>query len=151
MIVEHSQCQIVRKLLIDNSFGVEPVADAVWPIYFGSLPDGDAVADNAICVYDQVGIKDGRFMRTGEVLVHEGFMVRVRAISGGYQAAQKKAKQIAHFLDTILRQAITVESTDYIIQSITRFGDVLWAGKEPTSKRRDFFTVNCTITIREVP
>ena len=155
MIADHSQCQIVRKLLIDNAFGVEPVNGAVWPIYFSSLPDGEAsspkVADEAICVYDTDGLKDGRIMASGEVVVHEGFQVKVRAKSGGYQAAQKKLKQIAQFLDTVLRVAITLDTTDYIIQNITRLSPASWAGKEPTSKRRDFFTITCTITIREAP
>lgn len=149
MIINHTPATVVAELLQANGHGAAPAIGAVWPIYVSHLPDGPDVPYDAICVYDTEGLKDGRNMEGGEVIIHEGIQIRVRSCR--YPDGMTKAKQIAAYVDALFREALTVDATDYRVQSITRTTPVLALGTDPQdSKRRHHTSINATTTIEEI-
>ena len=88
-------------------------------------------------------------MRTGEQVQHEGIQVKVRTASLTPLAGYARAKAIADFFDSVLRESIIVDSVTYLIQNISRTSQVLSLGTGKGTKRRQSFTVNAAVTIEE--
>ena len=126
--------------------GTQPGIATAWPVFVDHMPDAP---DNAICIYDTLGFDDGRIMRTGEKIQHPGFQIRIRAMDR--QTAWAKAKEIKDYINTaVLRKGVTVESSDYTIQSVSMVGNIISLGQELDAKRRCLLTINGTITYKEV-
>ena len=146
----HSPADILRAALIEGGMGALPSGTlsprvALWPIYAGHLPD---VPDNALCVYDTSGQKDGRDYRTGQTITHPGFQIRLRTTDAATGWA--KVRTLLRFLDTIKRQVITLGDDRYRIDAITQTGTPLALGQEPDAKRREAITINGTMTLQEL-
>ena len=143
----HTPAQIFRQYLLDEGLAVEPGASGSWPIYHSHLPDGVGVEDDALCVYDTAGGKDGRPMG-GLPLFHHGIQLRVRSRS--YTDGWEKAQEIADAAGGILRESLDLDSITYIIQSVSQSTSVVALGvEEEGTKRRDHFTVNFLATLKE--
>jgi hypothetical protein len=138
-----SPADIVRQLLLD--LGLSASAGK-WVTYVGFLPD---TPDNALCVYDTAGIPDGRIMRTGRQIVHEGIQIRVRGLS--YPEVWVKAKMIAVGLDALHKVLVALSSAEaYTLLNVSRTGDIIPAGiEEEGGRRRHHFTVNAVVTIEK--
>jgi hypothetical protein len=132
---------IIRQLLLDLNLGQADTKQA-WAVYVGFMPD---TPDDAICVYDTAGKLDGRMMRTGQQIEHEGIQVRVRGLL--YPTTIAKAYGIALAFDEQKRSAVTADAANYLIQNISRSGAVLNLGVEDTDRHRYHFTINATLTI----
>ena len=150
--LSHSQADIVAQLLIDLGFGTDPTLDGIWPIYVTEEPNSP---DNVITVYDTVGTSDGRTQFDGEMQEHHGILIRVRSTT--YPIGRTKARAIAVGLDeTVLRDTVGVASVlgtgtaQYFVDSVSRKGDVISLGKESPNSKRTIFTINATVTLREV-
>lgn len=128
--------------LVSQGIGSEVGSGQPWPIYVGHMPD---TPDEALCVYDTVGIQHGRIQETGETQEHHGVQIRVRAMS--YPVGRNKAVGIAQTLDAILRNTVVVGSDTYFIQSATRTGGIPYLGLEKDGVRR-LFTVNALLSLR---
>ena len=139
----HSTADVIRKLLIDLSLGTQPSANADWPVYCASEP---SFPDNCITVYDTEGMSDGRSMVDGEVWGHNGFQIRIRAVS--HTVGWLKADSIWVALSLVQRVTVTpAVDTSYLIPCIAGIGDVLVLGKDMNSSRR-LFTINATTPLR---
>jgi hypothetical protein len=146
MAYNHSPAQVLRAALIIRGQGelisVDP--NTPWPIFVGHLPDEP---DNAVCVYDTAGVRDGRIHVTGETIGHPGWQIRVRG--GGYDVGYDKMKNVVDSLDTLRQISVVIDSDTYIIAATTRTSGPLSLGQEPDGSRRAGFTVNGTITFTE--
>lgn len=141
----HSPADIIRKLLIDEGQGTTPSDGSAWPVYFSQEPDKP---DSVITVYDTVGIKNGRHQIDGEVQEHHGFLVRIRAATA--RAGFTKARAIAVALDeSVRRDSVTVESSNYKVYSVTRISGPLSLGKDVPTSNNDLFTINAVAAIRQ--
>lgn len=118
----------------------------IWACYLSSMPPEP---DNSVCIYDTMGIKDGRYMKdeNGGVLVHPGVMVHVR--SQGYVAGWNKGNQLIRAIDLVKNSTYTVGGISQTITSINRNNGVIPMGSETIgTKRRDMFSINLLMTFR---
>lgn len=139
-----SPAEIIRKLLLDLGHGL---VDGNWSTFVGYLPDQPA---NAICVYDTTGRKDGRFMATGEQLMHSGIQVMVRGKT--YPDVWSKMNTIAEALDAQINTIVEFDTAEnnYKIQNISRTGTPHSLGLvEEGSRRYHVFTINAITTLFE--
>ncbi len=123
-----------------------PALYTKYPVFVGSMPDSP---DNAVCVYDTEGFKDGRDMRNKQSIIHPGYQVRVRGLD--HPTGYAKIRDIQRLLDTLGSFVVVIDGTRYTIAAITQVSGILSLGEEPEAKRRNGFTFNGTITFREEP
>lgn len=116
-----------------------------WLYTYSAMPDKP---DNRVTVYDRPANKDGRLMRTGEVIEHPGIMVMVRAKT--YNEGWSKAKEIEAYLDATHRESVTVGADTVVIQAVSRASGVNTLGPDPSGNLpREFFSLNVSITINQ--
>ena len=137
----HTPAELIKAALIDADLGTAPGDAEAWPIYTAHMPDDP---DEAVCLYDTQGVRDGRNQRSGASIHHPGWQVRVRG--GSHTEACTKANAIAAGLDAMLRTAVVVGVDSYTIQAVKQTSTVMALGQEPDGKRRSLFTINGTVT-----
>jgi hypothetical protein len=121
---------------------------ATWAPFVAFLPD---VPDTSMAVYDTAAVKQGRIMRTGEVIEKKGIQIRFR--SSNYPAAWTKAEAIRDAIDalpvgTLVTMVPTAES--WRIQNISRTSGILNVGMEEEGDRKRFnMTINALLTMRK--
>jgi len=140
----NSPAEVIRQALVNQSLGVMPSTTQGddWPAFVGHLPQ---TPDNAFCVYDTSGRRDGRLMSTGENIDHQGWQIRVRAKD--HQTAYAKIKAIVDYLSTIWRSEVDIGSSSFMIHAVSKTGTVIAIGQEQDARRRCEFTLNGTITL----
>lgn len=139
-MTDHSPADILRNALSAAGLVGFPESHS-WPAFVSSLPDAP---DTIVCLFDTMGMKDGRIHRTGQTVYFPGLQLRVRSTQ--YQPGWKKITEITSYLDTILNQTVIVEGTSYTIRSVQRMSDPTSLG-EDESKRRFNFVMNLRITL----
>ncbi len=143
--LDHSPASIVRTLLVSLSQGVDPPATSGWTIQDTSEPDQP---DDTITVYDTAGRKQGRSQIDGETFEIHGLQIRVRAANS--VTGWAKARALAIVVDTsVYRNSVTIGASQYLVQHISRTGDVLSLGKETPNSKRSIFTLNALISVRK--
>lgn len=144
----HSAAQILRNYLIDEGvFGDVDDSALEWPVYLGHMPDSDSLPSEIAAIYDPGEQDDGRIMRTGENITHPLVQIKVRALD--YAEGYAKAKEAIATLRAVLRESVTIDASNYTVQSVSPRGGVVSLGLEPVAKkRRHLFTANFLTTIR---
>lgn len=144
----HSPAEILREALVDVKEGMLPSkykgGNNSWPIFVGHLPEEP---DNAVCIYDTTGVRDGRIQESGENIDHPGFQVRVRGKD--HPTAYKKIKEIQDAITLFSMTEAVIGIYTYKIHSATRTGTIISLGQEVDRKRRAEFTLNGILTITE--
>lgn len=142
----NSPAELLRSALVAAAVGADPESgpNPTWPVFVSHLPSNP---DNAICVYDTSGKRDGRIM-TGPSISKPGWQVRIRAVD--YRTAAGKMKEIQRALDAISQFALTLDGDSYVIEAVTQTGTPLSLGQEPDASRRDGITLNGTVTYKEI-
>ncbi len=143
-----SPAQIVAAFLREGSlapFGSPSDSDPTWPVYVGSLPDGNSAPDDAACVYDTTGENTGRLLKTGNPLVRYGVQIRIRCRS--YPTGWAKVYEVMEYLTLAHQEVVTVGGESYEMETFVLEGTPLAMGSEPTNKRRESFTLNGTVAI----
>lgn len=137
---------IIYHLLLALGHGTDPTGEDTWPIFVGFLPDAP---DEALCVYDTAGRQDGRLMSDGTQIIHPGIQIRVRGKI--YLDTYDKIRDIALDLDAQADTVVTIAAgEDYIVQNVSRTGDIIPLGVEEIDGRRTHhFTLNAVITLNE--
>jgi len=144
---DHSPADVLRWLLIDlGVLGMPPAAGA-WPGHCNFEP---SVPDECVTLYDTVGNDDGREMNSGKLYNHPGVQVRVRSKS--IPSGHSKASQIRTALaESINVSRISIDGVTYLVQAVTRIGQVIPIGRETqTSTGRFVHTVNATLSLRKL-
>ena len=140
----HSVADIVRNLIIDLSLGTLPSSSAAWPVFAEREPDKP---DNCITVYGSQGRDQGRMMIDGEREIQHGVQISVR--SQNTTTGHQKALTIATTLDDSVKQtSVTFSAKTYLVHSVNRTSDVLYAGKDPDTKR-NLFTINAVVPLEQ--
>lgn len=141
----HSPAEVIRQLLVDQGLGTNP--GGIWPVFDSALPD---LPDNCIAVKDRPGTEDGRSMITGELFVHYGFMVFIR--SKDHPLGWVKASALRTALaEGTYQEPVTVDDTHYLVHCISRIGAVLPLGYETPTSRRNLFTINAAVSLKQIP
>jgi len=141
----HSPAQIISQLLIDLALGTAPADNGTYPVYTAIEPDSP---DNVITVTDQVGRISGRQQVTGQVSEHHGAQIRVR--NQEHKAGFTKARAVLIELDeTVVLNTVSIDSSTYTVYAISRTTDVLAIGKETPTSKRDIFTINVVVALRQ--
>ena len=148
--MNHTPAYILAALL--TKVGVEiftPPSEAeAWPLYISHEPDGPRVEDNCGTVYDTEGVKDGRVM-SGENIFHHGVQLRIR--TGQYTDGWVKAEEAAVYLETVQEEEVDIGEETYQIDAVTQTSPILPLGQEEgTSKRRELFTVNFLVSLKQL-
>ena len=142
--LHHSPAEVIKNLLIDKGMGTDPSMQQAWPVFAAGSPDKP---DSAMVCYDSEPYLDGRTMVDGETQLCHGFMVQFR--SAGFAGGYDKANAVADFFDrTVYLNSVNIGSAKYLVQSVSRKGDVRHLGKEPGTNR-SLFTLNATVTVRQ--
>lgn len=143
-LLDHAAGEVVRQLLVDLGLGTHANDNpqGSWPIYHDHLPDSP---NEALCVYNTDGRLQGRTQVDGYMQEFYGIQIMIRALTP--KAGTDKARKLAYALDhRILRNQVTVtdhsDSASYLVQAVTRVGNIISLGREtPTTERRTF-TIN---------
>ncbi len=144
--LDHSPADIVRWLLISEGEGTEPIANSDWPINSSSEPESP---DNCITTYDTSGILNGRIQKTGSMVEHYGFQIRVRGTN--HRDVWRKINDLKEIIDRGIRlTTINIESSIYLVHAITRSGGVLALGKESPTSQRLVFTLNAIVALKQL-
>lgn len=154
-----SPAAIIAQLLVDLDAvfyptNLTPQQPTQWPVYIASVPDGEGVRDNAIGIYDTVGYKDGRIMRTGENVEYPGWQIMARSIS--YSTGFDKVAEIGELLQDVRNHQIALDAqsgqiNSYLVHNITRTNSVFPLGLDSNDRKRRYaFTINGTITLSRV-
>ena len=143
----HSPEYILSVLFINLGLAQDPeVGTTNWPVYYSEEPDSP---DNAITIYGTDGIFDGRTMFDGEMQERHGIQIRVR--SNDHDTGFTKMRQLAVALDeTIYRNGVTIGGTNYRVHSFSRTSGPISLGKDSPETKRDLFTLNGTLIVREL-
>ncbi len=136
-----SPATIFRQFLIDSDLGTE---DGEWPVFASFMPDE---ADNAICVYDDGGVPDGRIMASGEKIVHPTILVHVTGPD--YDTAWDKAEAIALAMDAVRRTVVVISSeVAYTFHNVSRTGPPNSLGVQGEGdRRRHVIAVSAAVTL----
>lgn len=146
--MEHSPAYIIARYLIGQTLLSDPTVSGAWPVYVGVLPDGDKTVDDIAMSMDTAGLKDGRLMNTGKNIIHEGVQLMVRAEA--YNTGYEKTRALATALEGVDGNQITIGTSTYQIDNVSQTSSVMVLGQEEGTKRRELFSVNFLITLKEV-
>lgn len=138
----HSPAEVVQQMLIDMGIGTDITQNGTWPVASTTEPDEQ---DNVITVYDTQGTDDGRIMVDGTADVHHGIQVKIRAYD--HKTGYVKAKEVRANLLTVLNRLVSLENNLYLVECLTKVGDVLVLGQDAPNSKRRAFTLNMTVPI----
>jgi len=147
--MDYSPAEIMTEYMIQQGLVTDPSDQTTWPIYTGLLPDDGDVEDDIVACMDTEAVKDGRIFSSGENIFHYGFQFLVRAVE--YNDAWQKAKALEDACELINRDEVDMDSTvTYRLDNVTLTTGVTSLGQEEGSKRRQIFSVNFLVTLKEI-
>ena len=118
--MNYSPGNILRYLCVQNGLCSLPETQTAWPAYADFIPDEGA---NAILFTNTTARKDGRYMRTGETIIHPGVQILFRGRT--QDEAYNKGKEISIFLDSVKRQQVLITTETYRIDGVHKQGDLV--------------------------
>ena len=137
--MNHTPSEIVRQLLIDLNIGT---ASGAWPIYCENMPDSP---DNCLAVYDTEALEAKRDHVTGVTALIRGIQVMVRATD--VKTAYLKCKDVNKTFDEdVYRDEVTLDTTVYLVQAISRLSAEIPVGADGTTKRR-LYSTNARLSV----
>lgn len=143
----HSPADVVAQVMIDlglaSGMGADGRPEGVWPVTVDTELN---LPDDTVAVTNTEGILNGRIQITGERPEHFGFQVKVR--SSLPTTGWNKANLMAVALDQQMSyNNVTLDSSTYEVQAVTRMGGVLAVGRELASTKRFLYTINAVVVI----
>ena len=138
-MIDASPANLIAQDLINEGVVSDPTVGNAWPVFVGKFRDDP---DNAVMVTDTPARDDGRLM-DGTRIEHPGIQLIVRARY--FPDARAKAVAITNRLDAIVRVKVTLDSKDYKIQAVSRFGGILSLGEDEAE--RSEMSINATTTV----
>jgi len=141
--LSHSVGEVVQFLLVD--LGICPMGGTTgdYQIFHDNLPD---FPDRAVRVTDTTGITKGRTQVDGIIQEHYGITLTIR--SDGVNGADKAREINDAFDQQVLRTLVTINDFTYLVQAITRAGNVISLGTELTTTRR-LYSINALVDVRQ--
>lgn len=145
MNLTHDPADILRYTLIGASQGTLPTTNGSWPIYTSQEPN---TPDNCITTYNTQGQLQGRIQKSGLYVEKPGIQIRIRATD--HTTGHSKAKSIEAALDAVYDDNVTISSNSYEVHAVHRTASIAYLGKDSPSSNRHLFTLNVTVTIRQL-
>jgi hypothetical protein len=159
MSFDNSPADVLSYLLIALGQATDPTVTTpadlpapTWPAFVTKEPDQP---DSCITVKDTVGRSHGRSMIDGEVWYHHGFQVRVR--SGDHPTGWAKLNAMRAFLaKTVYANQLTLPGSaqpsghTYLIHCINNIGPVIPLGYDNPQSKRELFTLNAMIVLKQL-
>lgn len=152
-IISSSAANIIWAYLtsFDPSIVTDPEDDGLWPMFIGTLPEGETTS-SACCISDIQGDLDGRHMN-GSTVEHQKVQIKVRALD--YDEAWLKMQVLCGLLEAVQNEEVSLDNTIFIIysismaSSITRVDNTL---SSFSSIRNENYVFSCsfTCTIRKL-
>ncbi len=152
--LQHSPARIIAELLIGGGHGTDPERspNGIWPIYTGNAPDRP---DEIIKVTLTAGMDDGYTNPNKERQEKPGIQILIRSVTE--EEGYYKAQTIAIFLDQVQRTLVNIAELEdvgtgtmtYILHSIMRTTNVIAIGSDVPAGKRQLFTINAIVTLRE--
>lgn len=151
----HSQAQILRKALIQLGLAADGesqytagryVGDA-WPVTAHKEADAPS---NVVTTYATTNRVEGRNQVDGTLFEKLGVMIRVRSETEevGWVKANAIREGVAR-RDLCYNVAVTLDSTNYLLESLVQIGPILVAGDNRVSNRK-VFTINALANVRQL-
>ena len=140
--MDHPVDQVIVQALVDNTLGTLPSADDTWPIFYDHLPDSP---DDAVLVSPTESVIQSKSMIDGELQERLGVQILVRGDKGA--ESFNKTQALAINLDQLVRQTVTIDTTDYLIHSFRRTSGILKLGPDKEDGRRKLFSFNGTVSV----
>jgi len=137
----NSPADILAEFLVFRGHATRPAANGLWTIYVDNMP---TERDQAICIYNTDGVKQGRGMRSQQTWERPGIQVRVRGLDKSTPRA--KMESLRAFFDTLAKETIIVGGNAYTLWCISRVGGILYMGQEET-KLRENYTSNFLLSL----
>jgi hypothetical protein len=136
--LSHSPAEVIAQLLREAGY---------TSVYTKGEPSSP---DSVITVKDTAGTDDGRTMVDGELQQHYGVQVRVR--SPEHPAGWLVTNNIrVLFSEGVNQQVVTMgDGTRFLVWAVTNIGQILPIGKDTPRTKRDLFTLNATVPMREI-
>jgi hypothetical protein len=133
-------------MLINLGLGTTPPgAGYTWPVFVAGEPP---TPDNVVTVYNTLGKDEGRSQVDGERQEHHGIQVRIRGAT--HDIGYRKARAIATALDrSVYQEGVDIDEFSYLVHCVSRTGDVLDLGSETPESKRQVFTINALVSLRE--
>ena len=148
-LLDHSPADIIRYLLINLGHGCDPEVGTnpgEWPIYVSMEPSSP---DDVITVFGTTSVHQGRTQVDGEVQEREGIQIRVRCTN--YPDGYEKIEQISIALDEDLYgTGVTIDNATYLVHAWSRTSGPIELGKQVPQTKRELFTLNGTITVKQI-
>lgn len=137
----------IVKYLRDVGIFTDPDDADVWPLYAGSMPDGDGTADDCAAMYDTTGVLDRKTHR-GSTGVRYGIQLRVRSLlekDGWSRIAAAGAT-----LDFVHNALVTLtDGHEATILNVSRATPIAPLGREVKSNKvRYLHTLNFLVSFR---
>jgi len=143
--LKHSPSDVIQQLLIDLGQGTAVADSGAWPVYASQTPD---TPDSCITVVDTAGQKQGRMMVDGEVQEFPGVQVMVRCANP--VTGWTKARAITVALDEgVTNTGVTIDGSVYVVYNVSRSSGPLSLGKDAPNSKRNLFSINATVTLRQ--
>ena len=138
-------CRVIRQRLIDVGVAVNSTT-AKWSVF---APVEPSSPDDCITVQDTVGTPDVRSAVDMVQEYHPGIQVRVRAVDE--EVGKLKAEDVRAALEQIGSNVVTLENGNkYSLLNAAKISDAKFAGREAGKTKRVYFTINCTLAVREI-
>jgi hypothetical protein len=150
--MDHSPAYIIAQYLIGQSLLSDPTGSGSWPVYVGTLPDGNQAQDDAAGCMDTSPVKDGRIMSNGETIFHPGVQILLRALA--YNTGYAKCEALMTALEAVSGAQETINSKTYQIDNVSPSTGIVVLGQEAqevnSSKRRELYSMNFIVTLKEI-
>lgn len=150
-MILNTPAQILQAYLTRGSGALFTVYDAglPWPLYVGSMPDGEGVLDDIGAIYDTPGVKLGRLLASGQNLQSYGLQIKTRSLK--YNDGVNKLTATAKLLETVSREVVVVGSgsgaNSYKIDTISQTSPVHSTGQD--ERRRSYTVLNVLLMLIE--
>lgn len=146
-VLNHPPAKIIRQLLVNLGIGTEPSSSGAWPIYYASMPSSP---DSLIAVFDDPvnEFMDGWHQYDGERFEAPGIQIAIRGARDQGAWDKWEALRVAIDGSASYNRTVSIDSSRYVVQSITRRGGPR-PTKAPDSDRRVIF-VNAAAEINKV-
>ena len=148
--MDYSPAYIMSKYFIDEGLLDDPTGSSPdWPVYVGALPDGNLTDNDAVGCLDTTPVKDGRVMEDGDNIFHHGIQLILRSLA--YNTGYAKIDELKENLETVNRDTVTVDGDTFRLDNVTLSTGIVTLGQEDEgSKRRELFTLNFLVTLKEI-
>lgn len=142
----HSPAEIIRQLLLELGYVTLPESSEDWPCYVSSMPQGEGVPNDVVCVTDTAGVQRTRTLNGRN---HVAYGIQVRSRSLDYSSAYQRVSQIAEEFESVHRKFIMVGDTVYWIDAIYQSGPAISMGQD--EQRLANCSLNITMSLLDVP